>query len=130
MIMGAHILLYSDDPQADRTFFRDVLKFPNVDVGGGWLIFGLPPSEMAVHPADGEKKQSHAGHAMQAAVLYLMCQDLKSVMQTLKQKGVACTEVEEENWGVRTTIVLPSGAEIGLYQPKHEMALGLKQVSS
>jgi catechol 2,3-dioxygenase-like lactoylglutathione lyase family enzyme len=128
MIMGAHLLLYSDDPEADREFFRDVLGFPYVDVGGGWLIFGLPPSEMAVHPSTGEKKQTHAGHAMQSAVLYLMCEDLKLLMDTLKIKGVRCTEVEEESWGIRTTIMLPSGAEIGLYQPTHETALGLSSV--
>lgn len=126
MIMGAHVLLYSENAEADRAFFRDVLGFPYVNVGGGWLIFGLPPAEMAVHPAEGEKKQTHAGHAMQPAVLYLMCEDLKLLMDTLKTKDVRCTEVEEERWGIRTTIVLPSGAEIGLYQPKHETALGLK----
>ena len=130
MIMGAHVLLYTHNAEADRAFFREVLGFPYVNVGGGWLIFALPPSEMAVHPADGDKSPNHAGHAMQPAVLYLMCKDLKYVTQTLTAKGVRCTEIETENWGIRTTIVLPSGAEIGLYEPRHETALGLKQVPS
>jgi hypothetical protein len=81
---------------------------------------------MAVHPTDGEQRQLHAGHRLQAAVLYLMCDDLQKLIETLKSKGVACTEVEEEQWGIRTTIRLPSGGEIGLYQPKHEVAIGSK----
>jgi hypothetical protein len=126
MILGAHVLVYSDQPEADRAFFRDVLEFPFVDVGHGWLIFGMPGAELAVHPTDGEQGQLHAGHRMLPSVLYLMCDDLQKLMQTLKSKGVACTEVEEEPWGTRTTIRLPSGGEIGLYQPKHELAISLK----
>ena len=126
MIIGAHILLYSDHPELDRAFFRDVLEFPFVDVGHGWLIFGLPGAEMAVHPADGEAGQVLDGHRLQPSVLYLMCEDLPGLMQTLKSKGVECTDVEQERWGLRTTIRLPSGGELGLYQPKHATALGLK----
>jgi len=126
MIMGAHVLLYSEKPELDRAFFRDVLGFPFVDVGGGWLIFGLPAAEMAVHPSDEDHRLQHAGHRLLGAVLYLMCEDLQLLIKTLKQKGISCTEVEEEDWGIRTTIRLPSGAELGLYQPTHEMALGLK----
>ena len=117
MIHAAHILLYSKDPDADRTFFRDVLKFRSVDVGGGWLIFALPPAEVAVHP--GEFRQEHAGHSLLGAVLYLMCDNLQATMQSLKAQNVNCTEVETEPWGIRTTIKLPSGGEIGLYQPTH-----------
>lgn len=126
MIIGAHILLYSEKPELDRAFFRDILEFPFVDVGHGWLIFGLPGAELAVHPADGESGQVEGGHRLQPSVLYLMCEDLPGFMQTLKSKGVDCTEVEQERWGVRTTIRLPSGGELGLYQPKHATALDLK----
>jgi hypothetical protein len=127
MIIGAHVLLYSEKPELDRAFFREVLELPFVDVGHGWLIFGLPGAELAVHPADDEAKQSHAGHRLMPTVLYLMCEDLSALMPVLKDRGVECTEVEEERWGVRTTVRLPSGGEVGLYQPKHDLALGLKK---
>jgi hypothetical protein len=126
MLTGAHVLLYSDNPEADRGFFRDVLGFPFVDVGHGWLIFRLPPGEVAVHPTDGEKHELvHAGHRMLGASLYLMCDDLAAQVKLLKANNVSCTEIEEERWGIRTTIKLPSGGELGLYQPKHPTALGL-----
>ncbi len=132
MILGAHVLLYSSDAAADRKFFRDVLGFPYVDVGHAWLIFGLPAAEMAVHPIEitDDATQQHAGHRMLGAVLYLMCDDLPALMKTLKDRAVDCTEVEKESWGIRTTIRLPSGGEIGLYQPSHETALGLKPKST
>ncbi len=120
------MLLYSTDAEADRGFFRDVLKYPHVDVGHGWLIFKLPPAELAVHPADEKTQQRHAGHRMLGAVLYLMCKDLKAMMRKLKAAKIQCTEVEKEQWGIRTTIKLPSGGEIGLYQPTHKTALSLK----
>jgi catechol 2,3-dioxygenase-like lactoylglutathione lyase family enzyme len=123
MIFGLHVLLYSKNAEDDRKFFRDVLGFKAVDVGGGWLIFRTPPTEMAVHPLDGESGQSHAGHAMSGAVLYLMCDDLRKTVKDLAKKRVKCTEVEKEEWGIRTTIPLPSGGEIGLYQPTHKVAL-------
>jgi len=127
MIFGAHTLLYSSQPEADRAFFRDVLGFPSVDVGGGWLIFKLPASEMAVHPneAGAPFESTHAGHRMMGAMLYLMCDDLAAQIETFKARGVACTEVEQEDWGLRTTVRLPSGGEIGLYQPMHPTALEL-----
>lgn len=125
MVNGAHILVYSEKPEEDRGFFRDVLQFPNVDVGGGWLIFKLPPSELAVHPRDGEPGHAHAGHAMIGTVLYLMCEDLRATIKKLEAKNVRCTEVGRERWGFRTTVKLPSGAELGLYEPTHPTALGL-----
>jgi catechol 2,3-dioxygenase-like lactoylglutathione lyase family enzyme len=125
MITGAHFLLYTKDPEADRAFFRDVLNFRSVDLGEGWLIFALPPSEMAVHPSDGNFVQRHADHPMLGAVLYLMCDDLRSFIKSLKAKNVRCTEVSEAPWGLKTTIPLPSGGEIGLYQPSHPTAIGL-----
>jgi catechol 2,3-dioxygenase-like lactoylglutathione lyase family enzyme len=124
-ITGAHILLNSAKPEADRAFFRDVLGFPGVDVGGGWLIFKLPTAEMAVHPSDGKPGKVHAGHALSGAVLYLMCDDLKVTIKALKAKKVKCTETSKERWGVKTTVQLPSGGEIGLYQPSHATALNL-----
>jgi len=125
MFTGAHVLLYSHDPEADRAFFRDVLEFRAVDAGGGWLIFALPPAEAALHPADAGTGQLHAGHRLLGAVLYLMCDDLRAVVGRLEARNVRCTEIEEAPWGVRTTIPLPSGGEVGLYQPAHPTALGL-----
>ena len=125
MIIGSHVLFYSRNAEADRAFFRDVLKFPSVDLGGGWLIFKLPPAEAAFHPAGGHTTQSHGGRELLGAVLYLMCDDLKGLIASLRTKGVQCSPVEEEKWGIKTTIPLPSGGEIGLYQPKHETAFNL-----
>ena len=125
MITGAHVLIYSSDPDADRAFLRDVLEFPSVDVGRGWLIFALPPAEVAVHPLGSNDGQQHAGHHLLGAVLYLMCDDLQAVIKSLGARGVDCTEVATENWGIKTTIRLPSGGELGLYQPTHPTALNL-----
>lgn len=110
MISGAHCMIYSTDADADRAFFRDVLELPNVDVGGGWLIFGLPPTELAVHPADSVNSQE----------LYLMCDDLDGLIDTLEQAEIACGPVSEQSWGRSTGVKLPSGAIIGLYQPAHQ----------
>ncbi len=125
MITGAHILLYSEEPEADRAFFRDVLGFRAVDAGGGWLIFELPPAEAALHPADGGERQSHAGHALLKSVLYLMCDDLHAYVKSLEAQNVSCAAISEAPWGIQTSIRLPSGGEIGLYQPKHPTALNL-----
>ncbi|MGA8724153.1 MAG: hypothetical protein WB565_03875 [Acidimicrobiales bacterium] len=112
MIFGAHLVLFSEDADADRSFLSDVLGLDSVDAGGGWLIFSLPPAEMAIHPAVG------AG-----AALYLMCDDLTAEMQSLADRGVLLTEVEEERWGSVTKMRLPSGGDLGLYQPRHPTAL-------
>ncbi|HWF47895.1 MAG TPA: VOC family protein [Bryobacteraceae bacterium] len=122
MITGAHVLLFSEDPDADRLFFRDVLGFRAVDAGGGWLIFALPPTEAALHPLE-EKNQE--GGPLLSGPLYLMCDDLKSSIKSLEAKDVKCTPVKRERWGIVTTIRLPSGGEIGLYQPKHPTAHGI-----
>jgi hypothetical protein len=119
MIIGAHMLLYSKDPDADRAFFRDVLKYPSVDAGGGWLIFRLPPAELALHPADGDSD----GHKMLQAGFYLMCDDLAAMIKSLEAENVKCTAIARERWGIVTTIQLPSGGELGLYQPLHPTAL-------
>jgi len=115
MIFGAHTIIYSKDAEADRAFFRDVLGFPAVDAGYGWLIFALPPSELSVHSA-AENGQHQ---------LYLLCDDVHAEVASLSAKGVACSDVHEERWGSSTMIRLPSGAEVGLYQPKHKTAIGL-----
>ncbi|MBV9404128.1 MAG: extradiol dioxygenase [Acidobacteriaceae bacterium] len=116
MISGGHLILYSKDAEADRLFFRDVLSFTSVDAGRGWLIFALPPSELAVHPADENER----------AELYFMCTDLKTEIAVLAQKGVSCSPVQEARWGSVAKIKLPSGGELGLYQPKHPTALQAK----
>jgi catechol 2,3-dioxygenase-like lactoylglutathione lyase family enzyme len=123
MIIGAHFLLYTTDADADRAFFRDVLGFRAVDAGGGWLILGLPPAELGVHPGDGNFAQTHAGHSMLGAVLYLMCDDLDATVAELSAKGVRCSEADEAEWGRKTTVPLPSGGEIGLYEPRHPTAI-------
>lgn len=125
MIIGAHFLLHSRDPEADRGFFRDILGFPSVNVGHGWLIFGLPPAEAAIHPIDAGAASPHAAKEMLEAVLYLMCDDLNASVAELQRKNVTCTAIQETNWGILTRIPLPSGGSIGLYQPKHETALHL-----
>lgn len=125
MINGAHFLFYSQDPEADRAFFRDVLEFRNVDAGHGWLIFAMPPAEVALHPGSGDFVQQHAGDALLGAVLYLMCDDLPATMAMLQSRGVECAPVDKAPWGVKTTFRLPSGGEIGLYQPSHPTAIGL-----
>src|SRR5208282_1273876 len=106
MISGAHVIVYSQDAEADRAFFRDVLGFASVDAGHGWLIFALPPAEAAFHPGE------NGAHE-----LYLMCDDLKAEIASLAKKHVRCSEVAEELWGSVTKIRLPGGGEVGLYQP-------------
>ena len=113
MINGAHVVLYSKDAEADRAFFRDVLKFPSVDAGHGWLIFALPPSEAAFH--DSDKNDRHE--------LYLMCDDLAAEIAALGAKGVRCSEVHKERWGSITRIQLPGGSQLGLYEPTHPIAI-------
>jgi hypothetical protein len=113
MIFGAHVIVYSNNATADRAFFREVLGFSSVDAGQGWLIFALPPAEVAVHPAEEDLRND----------LYFMCVDLKAEIQALGRKGVQCSEVEEARWGSVTRIRLPGGGEVGLYQPKHPSPL-------
>ncbi|MFZ1009275.1 MAG: VOC family protein [Candidatus Sulfotelmatobacter sp.] len=127
MITGTHILLNSENAEADRAFFRNVLGFQSVDAGHGWLIFAVPPTEAAIHPA--EKVDSHAddGQSLLGAVIYLMCDDLEAEMKQLSAKKVKCSPVKTERWGITTTIRLPSGGGLGLYQPTHPTAIDLKQ---
>jgi catechol 2,3-dioxygenase-like lactoylglutathione lyase family enzyme len=123
MINGAHFLFYSKDAEADRAFLRDVLQLRFVDVGHGWMIFALPPAEVGVHPTEGDFVQDHGGEKLLGAVLYFMCDDLKATMADMQSRGVECTSVVEAPWGSKTTFKLPSGGEIGLYQPSHATAI-------
>ena len=109
MIVGAHAIIYSADPEADRAFFRDVLQFPHVDVGGGWLIFSMPPSEAAFHPAEKSGKQE----------FYLMCEDIEQFVSRMEELSVPCTPIYEEPWGRLIDITLPGGGALGVYQPRH-----------
>jgi len=123
MIHGVHVLLYSTNPEADRAFLRDVIGFRGLDIGHGWLILELPPAEAAVHPGNTKHLLADGDHSMLGAVIYLMCDDLRTEMKSLQEKGVAFSQVDEAPWGIKTTLRLPSGGELGLYQPLHPTAL-------
>jgi hypothetical protein len=112
MIFGAHLVLFSQDPDADRTFLATTLGLDSVDAGGGWLIFRLPPAEVAIHPEN-----------TPGAGLFMMCDDLATEMRSLAENGVVCSPVEEERWGSVTRIELPGGGQLGLYQPRHPLAI-------
>jgi catechol 2,3-dioxygenase-like lactoylglutathione lyase family enzyme len=114
-ITGVHTILYTRDAEADRAWFADVLGLDSVDAGGGWPIFALPPAELAAHPASGEGGD---------AELYLMCDSIETTMRELRDKGVAFDgRVTNERWGLVTKMVLPSGARLGLYEPRHASPL-------
>lgn len=116
MINGAHVILYSQDAEADRAFIHDVLAFPGVDAGGGWLIFKLPPAEIAVHPTEGAPQHEFS----------LMCDNLDAQLRELRARGVEITRpVSEQRWGRLTAVRLPSGAELPLYEPRHPVAHSL-----
>jgi catechol 2,3-dioxygenase-like lactoylglutathione lyase family enzyme len=120
MITGAHILLFSADADADRAFLRDVLEFRAIDAGHGWPIFGLPPAEMAVHPAEIDAAAS--GSEFDAS-LYLMCADVRAFMASMAARNIECSPRAQERWGLRTAIRLPSGGQLGVYQPLHPTAI-------
>jgi hypothetical protein len=109
VLIGAHAIVYSTNPDADRAFLRDVLRLPNVDVGHGWLIFGLPPSELAVHPSD--KSQAHE--------LYLMCDNVSAFVAEMHGHKVTCGPVKDQGWGLLTQLTLPGGGTLGVYEPRH-----------
>ena len=114
MIIGAHAIIYTTDAEADRSFFREVLGFDSVDAGGGWLIFKLPPTELAMHPAE-----NGGGHE-----LYLMCDDVHRTVEELKVQGVQIVgDVTDEGFGLMATIRLPGGGKLGLYEPRHPSPL-------
>jgi hypothetical protein len=109
LITGAHVMIFTRDEDADRAFLRDVLEIPCIDSGGGWLIFKLPPAEMGVH--GGDNNDVHQ--------LYLMCEDLDAAIAALAAKGAQCSEPHAASWGRATSIALPGGGKIGMYEPRH-----------
>ena len=109
MITGAHSIIYSKNPEADRAFLRDILGLPNVDLGGGWLIFGLPPAEVAVHPSDEDGVHE----------FFLMCDDVDAFVEEMKGCGIVCGPVQNPRWGMLTEVMLPGGGKLGVYQPRH-----------
>jgi catechol 2,3-dioxygenase-like lactoylglutathione lyase family enzyme len=114
MISGVHAVIFASDAEQARAFFRDVLGFPSVDAGGGWLIFALPPAELATHPTDED------GHHE----LYLMCDDVRATIRELEAKGVEFTRpVSDEGFGLMTAMRIPGGGELGLYEPRHPSPL-------
>jgi len=114
MITGVHAIIFTRDAEADRAFFRDVLDLRAVDAGDGWLIFALPPAELAAHPTDGDARHE----------LYLMCDDIRATVEALRDKGVQFTkEISDAGWGLITALRLPSGSELALYEPRHPSPL-------
>jgi catechol 2,3-dioxygenase-like lactoylglutathione lyase family enzyme len=113
MIRGAHVVLYSRNAEADRAFFRDVLDYPFVDAGHEWLIFALPPAELAIHPAD----------ANDVHELFLMCDDVEAFTAQMARRGVACSDLQRERWGLITHLTLPGGGALGIYEPTHPSPL-------
>jgi hypothetical protein len=109
MIIGAHSIIYSNDAGADRAFLKDVLGLPHVDVGEGWLIFGLPPAEVAVHPS--EENDVHE--------FYLMTSDVEALVASMKERGIETAPISNQGWGMLTQITLPGGGKLGIYQPRH-----------
>ena len=113
MIAGVHIIIYAEDAEKARAFFRDVLGFDNVDSGGGWLIFALPPGEVAVHPGDAGQHE-----------VFLMCHDIERTVGELTAKGVDfVAPISDEGYGLMTRLKVPGAGEIGLYQPTHPRPL-------
>jgi hypothetical protein len=114
MLTGMHAVIYSRDAAADRAFFKDVLGFSSVDAGDGWLIFAMPPAEVAFHPAEGGDRH----------LVYLMCDDVTTEAARLAERGVDCAPVSDQGWGLLTSIRLPGGGELSLYEPRHPLAHG------
>ena len=110
MINGMHAVVFSPEAEKVRDFFTDVIGLSSVDAGGGWLIFALPPAELAVHPGDGESRHQ----------LYLMCDDIGATLDGLRARGVEIAqEVSDQRWGLVAAIRLPDGTEFPIYQPRH-----------
>ena len=119
MIIGAHSIIYSRDPDADRAFLRDVLGLPNINLGDGWLIFGLPPAEVAIHPSD--RNDVHE--------FYLMCDDAGKLVRELRKRKIPCTEAQNRGWGLLTQVTLPGGGRLGIYEPRHARPKPMKQIA-
>jgi catechol 2,3-dioxygenase-like lactoylglutathione lyase family enzyme len=113
MINAAHVVIYSKNAEADRKFFRDVLQLSSVDAGHGWLIFALPPSEVAFHDSEGNDRHE----------LYFMCDDIEGTLKELKKKSVKVSDVRKERWGKVASFALPGGGKVGVYEPAHASPL-------
>jgi predicted enzyme related to lactoylglutathione lyase len=114
VIIGQHSIIYTNDADADRAFFRDVLEFPATDAGDGWLLFRMPPAELALHPTDGASTHE----------VYLMCDDVQATVEALQAKGAEFTApVSDQGWGLLTSFKTPGGGVIGLYEPRHPTAI-------
>ena len=113
MVHGAHVIIYSKDAEADRAFFRDILKLESVDAGHGWLIFALPPAELALHPASANDTHE----------FFFMCDDVQAFCASMAAQSVACSPIDEQRWGSITRLTLPGGGKLGVYQPKHASPL-------
>ncbi len=109
MIIGAHSIIYSKKPEADRAFLRDILGLSSVDAGDGWLIFGLPPAELAIHPSS--QNDVHE--------FYFICSDIHAFVTAMGDKGVSCSPIQSMSWGELTQVSLPGGGKLGVYQPHH-----------
>lgn len=116
MISGIHLIIYSKDAEADKAFFRDIFKLTHVDVGHGWLIFGLPPAELAVHPSEENGAQE----------IYLMCDDIKVFAAQMKKHKIVCSEPVNRGWGILLQLTLPGGGKLGVYQPRHARPAPIK----
>lgn len=120
MITGVHTIIYSTAADDVRAFLRDVIGFSGRDIGGGWLVFALPPAELAVHPVEEKPSSVLLGQCE----LYLMCDDINTTLEELRSKGVEVSRpVSDEGWGLLTALRLPGGTELGLYEPRHPTAL-------
>ena len=120
MLIGAHTIIYSRKPEADSAFLRDVLGLSHIDVGDGWLIFGLPPAELAVHPSSKNNKHE----------LYLMCKDIHKFITAVKDKGVPCSPIKNMSWGEWIQVTLPGGGKLGVYEPRHARPKAIRKRST
>ncbi|HEY5025649.1 MAG TPA: VOC family protein [Acidimicrobiales bacterium] len=126
MILGTHAMLFAEDPDRARAFFRDVLEMPNIDAHDGWLIFKLPPAELGIHPA-GEPGDPSTGPTSGHHELYLTCDDIEATVADLTVKGVEFAgPIESQGFGLLTRLRVPGGGELGIYQPRHATAYGLE----
>jgi hypothetical protein len=120
-ITGTHTLLYSSEPEQLRAVLRDVFGFKHVDIGHGWLLFALPPSEIAVHPGEGPTFESGVRHQFT-----FMCDNIANTVRDLKAKGIVVkNEPQEEQWGIHVTLALPGGCDVMVYEPRHPLAAGM-----
>lgn len=109
MISGIHVVIYSKNAEADKAFFKDVLKFTNIDVGHGWLIFGLPPSELAIHPSSDNEHHE----------MYLMCDNIHLFVEKMQKQKIDCGKIQDQGWGQLVQLTLPGSGKLGVYQPRH-----------